>query len=190
MTNDNKDNQNIEENQDSVESILPEEVENLENDNSDELTSLKDTVIRLTAENQNLLKRIDKEVLQAKKGAIRTILKDIVSPVESVYSAIKMIEKQKIEKESQNETIDEFSQSILSGLNLIVSDFEKMMQKYSIVRISPLNEIYDYNKHEVLSQIPNDEVEENTVLDVIQAGYMVADMLVKPAMVIVSKKSE
>ena len=76
--------------------------------------------------------------------------------------------------------------SFLKGVELNFNEFKKVFDKNNIKRIYPLNEAFNPDFHEAISQIESDK-DSGTVVEVLQAGYMLNERVIKPAMVIVAK---
>ena len=78
--------------------------------------------------------------------------------------------------------------SIKEGLELTFKSFESALASAGITSIDPVDENFDPEKHEALSLIQDESKEENTVIEVVQKGFMILDRVLRPAKVIVSKK--
>jgi molecular chaperone GrpE len=78
--------------------------------------------------------------------------------------------------------------SMLEGLKLTESQLLQVFKRHGLEQVNPLNEKFDPNKHEALFQIPNPNVDANTVLDVQKIGYQLHGRTIRPALVGVSKK--
>ena len=75
----------------------------------------------------------------------------------------------------------------IKGVNKLIISF---MESMKIQRFNPLNEQFDFRLHEALTSIESDEVKPDTIVDVVQSGYLLEEELLRPAKVVVSKKSE
>lgn len=78
--------------------------------------------------------------------------------------------------------------SMKEGLELTFKSFESALKSAGITSIDPAGEIFDPEKHEALSLVQDESREENTVIEVVQKGFMILDRVLRPAKVIVSKK--
>ena len=78
----------------------------------------------------------------------------------------------------------------LENISIIERDLVSIFEKNRINKINTKNMKFDPNRHQAMSEIENEKVETGTVLQEMQAGYMLGDRLLRPALVAVSKKSE
>ncbi len=152
------------------------------NDNSkdEELAKMKDTLIRTIAEMENLRKRTTKEVEDAKKYSITSFAKDMIAVLENLRRAEENIPVEEAEN-------NELFKNINDGIIMTISELLNAFKKHGIERIDPMGEKFDHNLHQAIIQIPSNESEEGTILQVIQAGYVLRDRLLRPAMVGVAK---
>lgn len=86
----------------------------------------------------------------------------------------------------QNES--KYLKDVYEGLCLTENQLQKVFERHGLVQENPLNEKFDPNKHDAIFQIPNPNVDANTVLDVQKTGYILHGRTIRPAMVGVSKK--
>jgi molecular chaperone GrpE len=74
------------------------------------------------------------------------------------------------------------------GLFLFPTQLDSILQKHHITKINPIGEKFNYNHHQAMFEVPNNDVEAGTVVQVAQPGYLLHERLIRPAMVGVSKK--
>lgn len=146
----------------------------------EEIKSLKDLILREKAENQNLRKRHEKELEDNHKYAIANFARDLIEVQENMYRAIDNLPKNEIET---NPTL----KSILEGIELTKNTLGNVFEKYGITRIYPLEQPFDHNYHQAIVQVPDANKPEGTIVQVIQAGYVIKDRLLRPALVAVTK---
>jgi molecular chaperone GrpE len=145
--------------------------------------SLNDKLLRLAAELENTRKRNREEVDKANKYAVSNFAGDLVLVVENFYLASDNLPVEEIEKSA---AIKHFVEAMV----MTKKELTKILEKYGIKRIYPLNEKFDHNFHEAISQVAAGEDEEDGVVtQVIQAGYSIGERLIRPALVSVSTKS-
>jgi molecular chaperone GrpE len=82
------------------------------------------------------------------------------------------------------------AESLREGMELTMKMMQKMMENLGIEEINPINEKFNPEKHQAMSMQPSADVEPNTVIAVMQKGYLLNDRLLRPAMVMVSKAVE
>jgi len=147
----------------------------LEQKNSD----LNDKLLRALAELDNVRRRSREELEKASKYAISNFVSDLVVVTENFFMASENAPKDEIEKVP---AIKNYADAIV----MTEKELLKILEKNQVKRIYPLNEKFDHNFHEAIAHIESD-AEEGTIVKVIQAGYSIADRLIRPALVGVAK---
>lgn len=144
----------------------------------EQLTAEKDRVLRLSAEFENYKKRKQRELDDFKRFANETVFKQMLVVVDNLERAIQAA--------SDNSEED----SLLEGVKLTHKEIIKLMESFSVKEVKAENELFDPNFHQAVTQAETDEYPDNTVTAVLQKGYTLHDRLIRPAMVVVSKKIE
>ena len=160
----------IEEN-DSIEE--PEEISQEEI-----IKDLEDQLLRAKAEVQNVRRIAAQEVTKARLFGVESLAKDFLSVADNLERAI----------ESCGE--EEQFLSIKEGLELTLKSLEGSLNSSSIEVIDTSSKNFDPDKHEAISLIEDDSLDTNTIIDVVQKGYTIMDRTLRPAKVVVSKKSQ
>ena len=148
---------------------------------------LKDTeekLLRSLAEIENQRRRFEKEVKDAFEFGSYNFAKEslaILDNLERAKLAIKNDEELKINKD-----LDKF----LENITIIEKDLVSIFEKNRIKKIETKNKIFDPNFHQAMSEIEDAKVEPGAILQEIQAGYMLGERLLRPALVGVAKKVE
>ena len=166
---------NNEKNSQDIIDQLSLKINELEQKNSD----LNDKLLRSLAEFENARKRSREEIEKASKFAIGNFVNELVIIVENFIMASENAPNDEIEK---NTVIKNYA----TAINLTQKELLKILEKNQVKRIFPLNELFDHNLHEAISSVESDE-QEGLVVQVIQAGYTIANRLIRPALVAVSK---
>ena len=151
------------------------QIEELEQKNTD----LNDKLLRTLAELDNVRRRAREELEKSAKFAISNFAADLVLVAENFFLASENAPKEEISKVP---AIKNYHDAIV----MTEKELLKVLEKNQVKRIYPLNQKFDHHFHEAISQIESD-VEEGTVLQVIQSGYSIADRLIRPALVVVAK---
>lgn len=146
------------------------------------IEDLNDQLLRSLAENQNLRRRLQKEVEDAHQYAIAKFAQSLLSVADNFERALSLIP----DELQENEHFKNF----IVGIELTEKELAKVFESHSIQKHMPLNEKFDHNLHQALFDIPNEDAEPGTVLQVVQSGYSLKDRLLRPAMVGVAKKQE
>ncbi|MFD1215658.1 nucleotide exchange factor GrpE [Microbulbifer celer] len=142
----------------------------------EQLAQHKDMVLRAQAEVQNARRRAQQDVEKAHKFGVEKLLKDLLPVVDNLERALSTID-----------TEHEAHKAVVEGIELTHKSFIDTLVKYSVEVINPAGEPFDPELHQAMTQVPNGDVEPNTVLDVFQKGYRLNGRLIRPAMVVVSK---
>lgn len=137
---------------------------------------LKDQLIRAHAQMENIKRRAERDVQAAHKFASEKLLKELLPIMDSLEHAIDAAGDQKEEMKA-----------MLEGLELTHKMFMDTLQKFGVQPINPVNEPFNPNEHEAMTMAPSEEHKPNTVITVIQKGYILHDRVVRPARVIVSR---
>ena len=157
----------------------PEELESEEESPSleEEIESLKDQVLRAKAEVQNVRRVAEQEVRKARLYGVESLAKNFLSVGDNLERAI-----ESLNDDSKPEDLEE-------GLKLILKSYEEALETGGIISIDPKGEPFNPEQHEALSVIENEDLEPNSIVEVIQRGFMIQDRVLRPAKVIVTKKN-
>lgn len=147
-----------------------------------ELAAAKDQVIRAAAEVDNMRKRTAREVEDAKKFAVTGFAKELVNVLDNLHRALESVPAEAVEENAS-------LKSLSVGVEMTLKSLENAFEKYSITRIDPMGEKFDHNLHQALVQVEDSDAEAGTVVQVMQAGYVIHGRLLRPAMVGVAKSS-
>jgi len=135
-----------------------------------------DHFVRSKAEMDNLRRRNAKDVENAHKYGIEKFASELLPVVDGMELGLA------VEGAS--------AESLREGMELTMKMVQKMMENLGIEEINPINEKFNPEKHQAMSMQPSADVEPNTVIAVMQKGYLLKDRLIRPAMVMVSKAVE
>ena len=178
-TDENKDNQNQAEEDEINSNQKDAELEdNSETDIEDFEKKYKETydlLLREKAEMENLKKRTEKEVENAYKYSVESLLSEIIPVYDSLLLSSK-IDKDKVK-------IDQ----LIKGNEILLSMFKQIFEKNNIIEISPLGEKFNPDFHQAVSTIKDTSKENDIVSEVVQQGYSLNGRVIKPALVVVIK---
>ena len=160
----------------------PQMAKTTDSDSADDRDELKDQLLRVMADNENLRKRTEREVAAAKKYGPLSFARDLLASLDNLEKAITLIPE---DKEGMDETV----KNILIGVEMTGRELASAFERHGIQRINPEGEKFDYNLHQAMFEVPTDDVEPGMVVQVVQPGYSLHDRLLRPAMVGVSKAS-
>ena len=148
-----------------------------------ERDELKDQLLRLMAETENLRKRTDKEIASSKKYGAVGIARDLLASFDNLEKAVELIPEDK-------SGLDETVKNILIGVEMTAREITTTLERHGISIIAPMDEKFDYNLHQAMFEVPTNDVEPGMVVNLVQKGYQLHDRLLRPAMVGVSKPAE
>jgi len=148
----------------------------------EEIVELKEEKIRLLAEMENIRKRFEREKADSIRYGSTNLARDILSLDDNLERALSVINKD----EKTNESIG----NLIDGLKMVKKDFTTILEKNGVKKIISLENRFDPNVHQAMMEIEKEDIEEGIVVQEIQAGYMMYDRLLRPAMVGVSKRPE
>jgi len=141
-----------------------------------QIEDLQEKVLRAQAEVQNVRRIAAQEVTRARLYGAESLAREFLSVGDNLQRAV----------DSSVEGAD--LSAVKEGLKLTFKSFESALKSAGITSIDPVDENFDPEKHEALSLIQDESKEENTVIEVVQKGFMILDRVLRPAKVIVSKK--
>lgn len=149
----------------------------------EEVAQLKEQLLRMAADSENLRKRSAKQVDDASKFAVNSFAKDLIEVLENLYLATNNIPAEKLEE-------DPNLASIFQGVEMTKTTLLNVFEKHGIKRIFPnIGDSFDHNFHQAVAHIPQPEFSDNSIVNIMRAGYALHDRLIKPAMVVVAKSN-
>ncbi|MDR6952607.1 molecular chaperone GrpE [Ancylobacter sp. 3268] len=146
-----------------------------------EITALKDKFLRAFAEADNVRRRAEREVADAKVYGITGFARDVLSLSDDFERALGAIQPDA--RASAEGTL----KTLLDGIELTARSLTQTLAKHGVVRIDAEGSRFDPNLHQAIFEVPNAEVPSGTVVQVIQPGYTIGGRVLRPAMVGVSK---
>jgi len=182
-SNEENTNEKNSENKEENAELLEESTEETEEEKlKEEIKTLKEEKIRVLAEMENLRKRFDREKIDSIKYGSVNFARDILSPGDNLERALSAINKEEDHPQS--------IKNLIEGLLMVKKELSSALEKNGITKIDTLNKKFNPNLHQAMMEIENNDLDEGTVVQEIQTGYMMHDRLLRPAMVGVSKKSK
>ncbi len=175
--------EHLEEGKNKKEEVVEEDAEETEEEKlKEEVRTLKEEKIRVLAEMENLRKRFDREKIDSIKYGSVNFARDILSPGDNLERALSAI--------NEEEDHPKYIKNLIEGLLMVKKELSTALEKNGITKIDTVNKKFDPNHHQAMMEIENNDLDEGTVVQEIQNGYMMHDRLLRPAMVGVSKKSK
>lgn len=146
------------------------------------LEAAKQDVLYAKAETQNLRRRMEKDIADTRAYAATGFARDILSVADNLSRALESIPADLRE--------DEKFKNLVAGLEATGREIEKVFGSHGIVRIAAMGLPLDPHQHQAMIEMPSADAEPGTVISELQAGYMIKDRLLRPAMVAVAKKPD
>lgn len=138
------------------------------------LAEAKDQVLRTAAEAQNVRRRAEQEAEKARKFALERFVKELLPVVDSLEKALEAMG-------------EDASEAHREGVAMTLKMQHDVLGKFGVEAVDPQGEPFDPQYHEAMAMVPNPELEPNSVMEVMQKGYVLNGRLVRPAMVVVSQ---
>jgi len=145
-----------------------------------ELEATKDRHLRLHADFENFRRRASRERLEAEQYGHQNLVKDLLTAVDNLDRAIDHARR------SDGGDLE----SLLQGVELVRRELVAALVKHGVAAIEAAGRPFDPALHEAMAQAPDDSVAPNTVIEELQRGYVLRDRLLRPARVVVSRRSE
>ena len=146
-----------------------------------ENADLRDRYLRLAAEMDNLRRRTERDVRDAKSYAVAGFARDMLGVSDNLRRALDAIPAE------ARESGDAGFSALIEGVELTERAMLSAVERHGVKKLEPEGQKFDPNFHQAMFEIPNTDVPNNTVLQVVQAGYTIGDRVLRPAMVGVSK---
>jgi len=149
---------------------------------TEELATAKQEVLYAKAETQNVRRRLEKDIADARAYAATSFARDMLSVADNLARALEVIPAELRD--------DEKLKPVIAGLEATGRELEKVFTSHGITRIAAMGLPLDPNQHQAMIEVPHAEAEAGTVIQELAAGYMIKDRLLRPAMVAVAKKPD
>lgn len=147
-----------------------------------ELATAKQDILYAHADTQNVRRRLEKELADARAYAATAFARDILSVADNLSRALAAIPADLRE--------DEKFKGLVVGLEATGRELESVFGRNGITKLESVGQPLDPNKHQAMMEVPSADVEPGMILVEMQAGYMIKDRLLRPAMVSVAKKPD
>jgi molecular chaperone GrpE len=139
-----------------------------------ELTATEhhDAWLRAKAEGENIRRRAQEDVAKAHKYGIEKFATELLAVKDSLEAALS----------AENASVE----ALRGGIELTLRQLEQVFEKQALLTVDPAGEKFDPHRHQAISMLPSDQ-EPNTVINVLQKGYLLNDRVIRPALVMVAK---
>lgn len=134
-----------------------------------------DLYVRAKAEMENIRRRSAEDVLKANKFGVEKIADALLAVKDSMDAALVV----------ENTSVESFK----TGVELTARQLAQVFEKFSIVELNPVGEKFDPTRHQAIAALESDQTP-NTVINVMQKGYMLHERVLRPALVAVAKEKQ
>lgn len=146
-----------------------------------ENVELKDRALRMLADMENLRRRTEREVADAKTYGVTSFARDMLTFADNLSRAIDAVPAEK------REAADPVLKSFIEGIELTERDFTSRLGRVGVRKMEPMGKRFDPNQHEVLFEMPDESVPSGTVMQVVEQGYTIGERTLRAAKVGVSR---
>jgi len=146
-----------------------------------EAAEYKDKVLRTLAEMENMRKRTEREVADARLYGNASFARDVLAVADNMHRALEAIGPE------LHEQADAKVNALVEGVELTERELLKILEKNGVKKFSPAGEKFDPNVHQAMYELESTDVPPGHVAQVIQAGYLLGDRVLRPALVAVAK---
>ena len=149
-----------------------------------EAAEYKDRLLRTLAEMENLRKRTEREVADARLYGIASFAREVLAVADNMHRALGTVGPE------LREQADPQVKALIEGVELTERELLKALDKSGVKKFSPQGEKFDPNVHQAMFEMESADAPPGHVAQVIQAGYMIGDRVLRPALVAVSKAAK
>jgi molecular chaperone GrpE len=142
-----------------------------------EAASLKDKLLRTLADMENMRRRTEKEVADAKVYGVANFAREMLTFADNLRRAVDSVPP------AARETLDQSVVTLIEGVELTERDFLSRLGRFGVKRIEAQGQRFDPNQHEALFEIPDESVPNGTVAQVVEPGYLIGERVLRPAKV-------
>ncbi len=146
-----------------------------------QVAELRDRFLRAVAEGENIRKRAEKDVADARAYGITAFARDVLTVADNLARTIEHVSAE------ARANADPSLKALLDGVELTERDLQMILQKNGVKPINPMGEKFDPHFHQAMFEVPDSGRPHGTIVQVIQPGYAIGERVLRPAMVGVAK---
>jgi len=140
-------------------------------------------MLRAKAELENVARRSERDIANAHKYALEKFVGELLGVIDSLEQGLVSC-KDAINKNSESNTL---LISMCNGMELTLNMFLNTCKKFGVEQINPLNEEFNHDFHQAISTVEDPNAKANTIVQILQKGYLLNGRLIRPALVVVAK---
>lgn len=145
-----------------------------------QIAKLTDQLLRALAEAENMRRRSQREIEDARKYAVANFARDVLTVADNLRRALDAV--------PDDAAASEDLKALSEGVSLTERELLAMMERHGIRKVNPMGEKFDPNLHQAMFEADTPGTDPGTVIEVAQAGFVIGERLLRPAMVGVAKK--
>jgi molecular chaperone GrpE len=161
-----------------IETPQNESIGSVDTELADKLAEREQEILRLHAEMDNLRKRVERDIDNARKFALERFVDGLLPVVDSLEMGVQA-------SENPNATLE----AIREGSQMTLNMFMQTLEKFGVTPVHPIGERFNPEHHQAISVQPHEGPVDH-VVGVMQKGFLLKDRLVRPALVVVSKSAD
>lgn len=143
-----------------------------------EITALKDQILRARAETENVRRRADRDRSEASAYAVTGFARDLLNVGDNLRRAL----------DTMPEGVADDMKAFVEGVEMTERELLNIMERHGITKVEPeVGEKFDHKFHQAMFEVPTEEQVPGSIMQVVAAGYVIKDRLLRPAMVGVAK---
>src|SRR5215203_2029472 len=146
-----------------------------------EKTDLKEKLLRTLADMENLRRRTEREIADARAYAVTNFARDMLNVADNFQRAVDSVPAE------AREAGEPALKALVEGVELTEREMLKTLERYGVKRLDPEGQKFDPNLHQAMFEVPNPDVPNGTVVQVVQTGYVIGERVLRPALVGVAK---
>lgn len=142
-----------------------------------ELAESRERLLRVAAESENVRRRAEQDVIQARKFALERFALELLPVRDSLERA------QAVDRDA----VSPATEALFAGVDLTLQLMDSVLEKFAIVAVNPVGERFNPDQHQAMTVVESDSVPANHVVEVVQKGFLLNERLLRPALVVVAK---
>src|SRR5579883_1635971 len=146
-----------------------------------EHAEMKDRLLRALAEMENLRKRTDREITDARLYGVASFARDMLGVADNMRRALEAVSPE------LRASAESGVKALIDGVELTERELLKVLEKNGVRQFTPRGEKFDPNFHQAMFEVPDASVPAGSIVEVVQPGYLIGERVLRPAMVGVSK---
>jgi molecular chaperone GrpE len=147
-----------------------------------EVSEMKDKVLRTLAEMENLRRRTEREVADARTYSVASFARDMLTVADNLRRAIDAVPKE------QRDGRDPALNALIEGVEVTERGMEQAMAKFGVRRVETKGMKFDPSMHQAMFEVESADLAPGTVADEVQAGYAIGERVLRPALVAVARR--